>query len=194
LNSFMFSRLYFMPDVRNGYSHAVRFATMNGKGEVVAGMILKILGTNTLQVISGVKTRMAELNKVLPPGIHIVSYHDQATLVKKCVSTVMSALLQAVLLIIVIQLLMMGSLRPSIVVFFSIPFSLGFGFQLMSLGGLAIALSIVLIITGLLFFNQLGSEFVPKLNEGDLLVTSALYKWFSDIPKGDSTEPKIVQP
>ncbi len=193
-----------MPDVRNGYSHAVRFATMNGKGEVVAGMILKILGTNTLQVISGVKTRMAELNKVLPPGIHIVSYHDQATLVKKCVSTVMSALLQAVLLIIVIQLLMMGSLRPSIVVFFSIPFSLGFGFllmkylgilaKLMSLGGLAIALSIVLIITGLLFFNQLGSEFVPKLNEGDLLVTSALYKWFSDIPKGDSTEPKIVQP
>jgi len=128
-------------------------ATMNGKGEAVVGMVLKLIGTNTSTVIRDVKARMGEINKVLPPGIKVAPYYDQATLVAKCVRTVTKALTEAVILIVLIQLAMLGGLRPSIVVLAAIPFSLAFSFllmrffgisaNLMSLGGLAIALGLL---------------------------------------------------
>ena len=128
-------------------------ATMDGKGEAVAGMVLKLIGTNTSTVIAAVKTRMEEINDVLPPGIRVVPYYDQATLVGHCVRTVTEALLEAVVLVVAIQLLMLGAVRPSIVVLSAIPFSLAFAFllmrffglsaNLMSLGGLAIALGLL---------------------------------------------------
>ncbi len=127
--------------------------TMDGKGEAMVGMILKLIGTNTSQVIKDVKIKIEKINKVLPEGIKIVPYYDQATLVAKCVNTVTKALLEAGVLIIIIQLLMLGGMRPSAVVLASIPFSLAFAFflmnyfgvsaNLMSLGGLAIALGLL---------------------------------------------------
>ena len=63
-----------------------------------------------------VKTRLAEINKILPAGRAVVPYYDQATLVAKCVHTVIKALYEAVILVVLIQLIMMGGLRPSIVV------------------------------------------------------------------------------
>ncbi len=128
-------------------------ATMNGKGEAVVGMVLKLMGTNTSTVIGDVKTKIAEINKTLPPDIKLIAYYDQATLVKKCIGTVTKALAEAVILIIIIQLAMLGGFRPSIVVLSAIPFSLAFAFllmkyyglsaNLMSLGGLAIALGLL---------------------------------------------------
>jgi len=128
-------------------------ATMNGKGEAVVGMVLKLIGTNTSTVIGDVKAKIEEINKTLPPDIKLIAYYDQATLVKKCIGTVTKALAEAVILIIVIQLAMLGGFRPSIVVLSAIPFSLAFAFllmkyyglsaNLMSLGGLAIALGLL---------------------------------------------------
>ncbi len=128
-------------------------ATMDGKGEAVVGMVLKLIGTNTSEVIGRVKTKMEEVNKILPPGVKVVPYYDQATLVKKCIQTVTRALLEAGILVILIQLIMLGGIRPSVVVLAAIPFSLAVAFllmqyfrisaNLMSLGGLAIALGLV---------------------------------------------------
>ena len=128
-------------------------ATMDGKGEAVVGMVLKLIGTNTSKVITDVKAKIEKVNQALPEGIKIIPYYDQATLVAKCVNTVTKALLEAIVLIILIQLLMLGGLRPSIVVLAAIPFSLAFAFSLMdyfgvsanlmSLGGLAIALGLL---------------------------------------------------
>jgi cobalt-zinc-cadmium resistance protein CzcA len=128
-------------------------ATMNGKGEAVVGMVLKLIGTNTSAVIRDVKARMGEINKVLPPGIKVAPYYDQATLVAKCVRTVTKALVEAAFLIVLIQLAMLGGIRASVVVLAAIPFSLAFSFllmryfgvsaNLMSLGGLAIALGLL---------------------------------------------------
>jgi cobalt-zinc-cadmium resistance protein CzcA len=128
-------------------------ATMNGQGEAIVGFILKLIGTNTSTVIAQVKARMEEINRILPPGIKVVPYYDQATLVAKVVHTVTKALYEAVVLIILIQLLLLGGLRPSLVVLTAIPFSLAFAFllmqyfgisaNLMSLGGLAIALGLL---------------------------------------------------
>ncbi len=128
-------------------------ATMSGKGEATVGMILKLIGANTSTVIGDVKERLEKVNKMLPPGIKLVAYYDQATLVSKCVRTVTKALTEAVVLVILIQLALLGGLRPSVVVLLAIPFSLAFAFllmqyvglsaNLMSLGGLAIALGLL---------------------------------------------------
>ncbi|MEW6487316.1 MAG: CusA/CzcA family heavy metal efflux RND transporter [Thermodesulfobacteriota bacterium] len=140
-------------DVEIGGEIRRGLATMDGKGETVAGMVLKLIGTNTSQVIADVKARLAEVNKVLPPGVRVVPYYDQATLVAKCVATVTDALVQGIALVALVLLLFMGGLRPSAVVALSIPFSLLFAFilmkvlgvsaNLMSLGGLAIAIGML---------------------------------------------------
>ncbi len=128
-------------------------ATLDGQGETVAGMILKLIGTNTSTVIAAVKDRMAEINRVLPPGVRVVPYYDQATLVARCVATVTDALVQGVGLVALVLLVFMGGLRPSAVVALAIPFSLlfatlgmgvlGITANLMSLGGLAIAIGML---------------------------------------------------
>ena len=134
---------------------ATRFGltSMDGKGEVLVGMVLKLIGENSSEVIQAVKTRLAEINRILPEGVRVVPYYDQSTLVAKCVHTVIKALYEAVILVVLIQLVLMGGLRPSVVVLASIPFSLAFAFllmryfgisaNLMSLGGLAIALGLL---------------------------------------------------
>lgn len=128
-------------------------ATMNGKGETVVGMILKLIGTNTSQVIGDVKDQIEKINTLLPPGVKMVPYYDQATLVARCVDTVTHALLQGVVLVVLVLLVFMGGFRPSVVVGLSIPFSIFFAFilmyvfditaNLMSLGGLAIAIGMM---------------------------------------------------
>ncbi len=140
-------------DVAIGGEVRQGLATKDGRGEAVVGMVLKLIGTNTSKVIEAVRTRMAEINRVLPPGVKVATYYDQATLVSQVVNTVTKALYEAVVLVVVIQLLLLGGLRPSFVVLAAIPFSLAFAFllmqyfgisaNLMSLGGLAIALGLL---------------------------------------------------
>ena len=127
--------------------------TINGQGETVVGMVLKLIGENTSTVIRDVKTRMEEINKVLPSGIKVKTYYDQATLISKCVKTVTDALIQGIILVTIVLLVFMGGLRPSVVVASAIPFSIFFAFilmnasgisaNLMSLGGLAIAIGMM---------------------------------------------------
>lgn len=128
-------------------------ATMNGQGEVVVGMVLKLIGTNTSTVIADLKSKLDEINRVLPEGVKVVPYYDQATLVFRCVKTVTDSLMFGVLLVAGVLLIFMGGLRASLVVTLSIPFSLCFAFilmrvlgisaNLMSLGGLAIAIGMM---------------------------------------------------
>ena len=90
---------------------------------------------------------------MMPPGLKVITYYDQATLVAKCIKTVTEALFVGVLLVGFVLLLFMGGFRPSLVVSISIPFSIFFAFtlmrvmgisaNLMSLGGLAIAIGMM---------------------------------------------------
>jgi cobalt-zinc-cadmium resistance protein CzcA len=140
-------------DIQVGGEVRQGLATMNGEGETVVGMVLKLIGTNTSQVIGDVKIQIERINALLPPGIKMVPYYDQATLVAKCVDTVTNALLQGVVLVALVLLVFMGGFRTSVVVALSIPFSIFFAFilmyafdisaNLMSLGGLAIAIGMM---------------------------------------------------
>jgi len=128
-------------------------ATMDGEGEVVAGLVLKLLGANTNEVIARVHDRMERINESLPPGVTAVPYYDQSELVGAAVRTMTTALWQGALLVAVILFLFLRGWRPSLIVVASIPFSVGFALlamqffgvsaNLMSLGGIAIAIGMM---------------------------------------------------
>ena len=128
-------------------------ATANGEGEVVAGLVLKLYGTNTSDVIARVQKRFEEINASLPDGVLAVPYYDQGTLVNKASATVTTALWQGAVLVALVVFVFLGGWRPSLVVVLSIPFSVGFAFiamyvlgisaNLMSLGGVAIAIGMM---------------------------------------------------
>ena len=127
--------------------------TKDGKGEVVVGMVLKLLGSNTAEVIDAVKTELNNINANLPQGVTVAPYYDQAQLVRAALTTVTSALIQGVVLVVLVLVAFMRGVRSSLVVALSIPFSvavaliampwLGISANLMSLGGLAIAIGLM---------------------------------------------------
>jgi cobalt-zinc-cadmium resistance protein CzcA len=127
--------------------------TRNGTEEVVSGMVIKLYGTNSSTVIEAVEAKLREIEKALPEGVAIDPYYQQKTLVQSSVNTVTSALLQGIGLVLLILLVFIGGFRPSIVVSLAIPFSVlfatiamyyfGISANLMSLGGLAIAIGMM---------------------------------------------------
>jgi len=127
--------------------------TLDGVDEVISGMVVKLYGSNSSTVIGNVEDKMEEINKTLPEGIRIVPYYQQKTLVESAVSTVSDALLQGIILVVLVLIIFMGSFRPSLVVALSIPFSIlfamvgmgyfGISINLMSFGGLAIAIGMM---------------------------------------------------
>lgn len=127
--------------------------TRNGNEEVVSGMVIKLYGTNSSTVIEAVEAKLKEIEKALPEGVEIDPYYQQKTLVQSAVDTVTSALMQGVALVVIVLLVFIGGFRPSVVVALSIPFSVlfattamyyfGISANLMSLGGLAIAIGMM---------------------------------------------------
>ncbi len=127
--------------------------TRNGEGEVVAGMAIKLYGTNASTVIARVEQKIQDINKTLPSGVSIVPYYQQKDIVEAAVNTVSSALVQGIILVALVLFAFMGGFRPSLVVALAIPFSVMFAFiamgfldmsaNLMSLGGLAIAIGMM---------------------------------------------------
>ena len=127
--------------------------TRNGEGEVVAGMVIKLYGSNASTVIARVEQRIDKINKALPEGVSIVPYYQQKDIVEGAVKTVSNALIQGIVLVSLVLFVFMGGFRPSLVVALAIPFSVMFAFiamgqfdlsaNLMSLGGLAIAIGMM---------------------------------------------------
>jgi len=142
-----------LADVEIGGAIRRGVQTRNGLEEVVAGMVVKLFGTNSSTVIEYVEAKMAEINRILPTGIKLIPYYEQKTLVTACVATVRNALVEGVVLVVLVLMFFMGSLRSSVVVALCIPFSVLFatlwmGYfdisaNLVSLGGLAIAIGLL---------------------------------------------------
>ncbi len=122
-------------------------------GEVVVGIVLKRLGANTKTTIDQVKARLPAIQQALPEGVRLEPFYDQAELVGKAVETVTRALGEAFVLIVVVLLLFLLNLRATLLVLISVPLSVGLALtamsgwglsaNLMSLGGLAIAIGMM---------------------------------------------------
>ncbi len=123
------------------------------RGEVLAGIVFKRMGANTNAAINGVYDRLPLIAQALPEGVTLQPYYDQADLIGKAVETVTKALLEAFVLIIIILLLFLMNVRATLLVLLSIPLSIGLALtamaywgisaNLMSLGGLAIAIGMM---------------------------------------------------
>lgn len=141
------AQLAFGAEVRRGA------VTMNGKGEVVTGIVLKRIHENTSQVIAAVKEKVAQINRTLPPGVTIVPHYDQSELVANAVGTVRKALVEGAVLIVVVLFLFLGNVRSALIVTAMLPLSLLLAFilmkwfdlsaNLMSLGGLSIGIGMM---------------------------------------------------
>tara|TARA_R110002110_G_scaffold166675_1_gene367476 strand:+ start:36109 stop:39306 length:3198 start_codon:yes stop_codon:yes gene_type:complete len=123
------------------------------RGEVVSGIVLKRMGANTKATIDGLEARIPLIRQALPEGVSFEAVYDQSSLIERAVSTVSKALLQAFVFIVVVLFLFLLNIRAVILVLISIPLSVamalavmaynGLSANLMSLGGLAVAIGMM---------------------------------------------------
>lgn len=139
-------------EVRIG--HAVRHGAvvLNGEREVVAGTVLMIRGGNAREVVQSVKAKVADLeqNHVLPAGTRIIPFYDRIELVNAAIHTVRDALIEGIVLVIFVFFFFLGHVRSAVVVTvtlivtplvtFVVMNRFGLSANLMTLGGLAIAI------------------------------------------------------
>ncbi|MDY6972793.1 MAG: efflux RND transporter permease subunit, partial [Thermodesulfobacteriota bacterium] len=128
-------------------------ALLDGKQEIVLGLVYKLHGANSFEVIGRLKERMAQINETLPDGVKIVTYYDQSALVKNSINTVRGALTIGIILVCLVSFTFLGNLRNAMIVVCALPFSILFTFILMyqnglsgdliSFGGIAIALGMI---------------------------------------------------
>jgi copper/silver efflux system protein len=134
----------FGPEIRRG------IADLDGRGEIVTGFVVMRYGENPLEVIEGVKQRMAELESTLPDGVRFVTGYDRSTLIRAAIRTLREKLLEESLIVAVVTLLFLFHARSALVAIITLPVGilmaflgmrwLGIGANIMSLGGIAIAI------------------------------------------------------
>jgi len=122
-------------------------------GEVVAAIALKRIGANTNTTIQALQDRVPLVQQALPPGVKMQVIYDQSDLVRRAVDTVSKALMEAFILIVLVLLAFLMNLRAAVIVLLSVPISIaaaliamswmGISANLMSLGGLAIAIGMI---------------------------------------------------
>lgn len=143
------SEVRFGPEARQGA------VVKDGKSEAVAGIVLMVKGGSGREVVAGVKKKVDEINAgaVLPQGIKIEPFYDRAELVNESISTVSKALAEGAILVVVVLYLFLRNIRGALVVALTLPLAVlatfiimwktGLSANLMSLGGLAISLGMI---------------------------------------------------
>ncbi len=140
-------------EVRIGALTRYGMVTRNGQGEAVEGLVIGLRGANAQQLVTSVRARLAELQPTLPEGMKIVTFYDRGSLVERSISTVVHALAEAAVLVVVLLFLFLGNLRAALAVVLILPLAslstflmmqwYGLSANLMSLGGLAIAIGML---------------------------------------------------
>jgi Cu(I)/Ag(I) efflux system membrane protein CusA/SilA len=137
-------------DIRLGPQMRRGIAELDGEGEVVGGVIVMRWGENALKTISAVKGRLGELQRGLPDGVEIVTTYDRSTLIERAVETLQRKLIEEFLVVALVCAVFLFHLRSSVVVILSLPVGIlvafivmktqGINANIMSLGGIAIAI------------------------------------------------------
>ncbi|MEW6428900.1 MAG: CusA/CzcA family heavy metal efflux RND transporter [Thermodesulfobacteriota bacterium] len=146
----------FLKDIGTvGYGKEIRrgVVTHNGEGEVVSGIVMKLYGENTSEVITRLYEKVDAVRRALPAGVSLVAYYEQAELVANATATVTTALWQGGLLVVIVLALFLGNWRSALIVALSLPLCAlvaiicmglkGISANLMSLGGIAIAIGML---------------------------------------------------
>lgn len=155
--------------------------TEDGKGEAVEGLVLSLRGADASAIVKSVRQRLEELKASLPQGVRINVFYDRSDLITSAVGTVKKALIEATVLVVLLLVAFLGNLRAAIVVAVTLPFAalmtfvmmhlFGMSANLMSLGGLAIAIGLIVDAAVVVVENTVerlqrdqGPAAVPKLH------------------------------
>ncbi len=138
------ANIHIGPELRRG------LAEWNGEGETVGGIIVMRFGENALQVIDNVKAKLKELEKGLPDGVTIKTAYDRSSLIKRAIATLKEKLLEESIVVALVIMVFLLHLRSSLVAIFTLPLGVllafivmrlqGLNANIMSLGGIAIAI------------------------------------------------------
>lgn len=138
------ARIQLGPELRRGITE------LNGEGEVTGGVIVLRAGQNALEAIDAVKAKLAELKKGLPPGVEVVTVYDRSKLIKRAVDNLTHKLIEEFVVVALVCLLFLWHLRSALVAIVALPLGVlvsfivmyhqGITANIMSLGGIAIAI------------------------------------------------------
>lgn len=142
-----------LADISLGSLERYGSVTANGEDEVVQGLVIGLRGTNARKVVDGVRDKLVELQASLPEGTSINVFYDRSVLIERAVGTVVKALFEAVVLVVILLVLFLGNWRAAVTVSLILPLSalftffmmsrMGMSANLMSLGGLVIAIGML---------------------------------------------------
>ena len=132
------------PDLRRGV------VELNGEGEVVGGIIVMRYGENALRVIDGIKKKLEEIKPALPEGVEVVTTYDRSDLIKRSIATLREKLIEESIVVALVCLVFLWHIRSALVAIITLPiaiilsflpmYKLGLTSNIMSLGGIAIAI------------------------------------------------------
>ncbi len=132
------------PDIRRGA------AELDGRGEVVGGVVVMRYGENALDVIAAVKVRIAEIQRNLPPGVKLVVTYDRSHLIEEAIATLRGTLIEEMIVVAVIIFLFLLHVRSALIPILTLPLGVLLAFipmsqqhltaNIMSLGGIAVAI------------------------------------------------------
>lgn len=135
------------PDIREGV------AEWNGQGETVGGIVVMRYGMNALNVINGVKKKLAEIKAALPSGIEVVSGYDRSGLIQASISTLQRDLLEEAIIVSLVIIVFLFHFRSALIPIITLPIAVIASFipmyylhvssNIMSLGGLALAIGVL---------------------------------------------------
>ena len=138
------ARVQFGPDLRRGIGE------LNGEGEAVGGVIVMRFGENAMATIERVKNKLEELKQGLPEGVEIVETYDRSSLISRAVDTLTEKLIEEFIVVALVCLLFLFHFRSALVIVLSLPLGIltafiimnlqGINANIMSLGGIAIAI------------------------------------------------------
>jgi len=100
--------------------------TRDGRGKVVTGLVIMLIGENSREVVTAAKERLKEIEETLPNGVRLEVTYDRAASIGRTLTTVLTNLTEGGMLVIVVLLLMLGNLRAGIIVALAIPLSMLF--------------------------------------------------------------------
>src|SRR5438128_2040829 len=137
----------FGPDIREGV------AEWNGEGETVGGIIVMRYGLNALNVINGVKKKLAQIKGSLPPGVEVVAGYDRAGLISESIHTLKRSLIEEAIIVSLVIIVFLFHFRSALIPILTLPIALVISFvpmyylhvssNIMSLGGLALAIGVL---------------------------------------------------
>ena len=169
------------PQLRRGISE------LNGQGEVVGGVVIMRTGENALNVINSVKDKLKNLQRSLPKGVKIITTYDRSSLISRAIDTLTIKLIEEIIAVIIVCFIFLYHFRSSLIIVFTLPLSIllafivmrlqGINANIMSLGGIAIAIGVMVDAAIVMIENahkHLEKNSNNNLNRWQIIKTAAL--------------------